>query len=100
MISRTKTEAGEIAQQLKVLAVLLEDLFLASQDGSRPSGSPGPGDPLWIPCIHVVQRYTSRKSTYIHKIFYKVMNELTNTLHDHHGENDKESTFTKKMLAL
>lgn len=28
------------------------------------------------------------------------MNELTNTPYDHHGENDKESTYTKKMLAL
>lgn len=69
MISRTKTKAGEIAQQLKVLAALLEDLFLASHDGSRPSGSPGPGDPLWIPGINVVHRYTSRKSTHTHKIF-------------------------------
>lgn len=69
MISCTKTKAGEIAQQLKVLAALLEDLFLASHDGSRPSGSPGPGDPLWIPGTHVVYRYTSRKSVHTHKIF-------------------------------
>lgn len=69
MISRTKTKAGEIAQQLKVLAALLEDLLLASHDGSQPSGSPGPGDPLWIPGIHVVHGYTSRKSTHTHQIF-------------------------------
>jgi imidazoleglycerol phosphate synthase glutamine amidotransferase subunit HisH len=66
---------GEMAQWLRALAVLPEDLSSvpSTHDGSQPSVTPVlggnlmPSSGLHGHCMHIVHNYTSRHNTHTHK---------------------------------